>query len=196
MAPRSAEVRGAKISTQSTTRSAWLCVGRAAPKAAADVLSGGRISVGVGVGGIRAEYVAVHEEYSNRGARMDEMIAVLDADVALQIAGLFIHHQLEPAHVGVAAGFDQLDHRMLTVALDSGQVGRWAGGIGEYAARGGMGEARLAHALGAGEQPGMVKPPRIFLKCSLKGFPQLGHSILILSVGSMTRLTHRTGFGS
>jgi hypothetical protein len=32
---------------------------------------------------------------------------------------------------------------------------------------------------------GMLKPPRIFLKCSLKGFPHLGHSILILSVGSM-----------
>jgi hypothetical protein len=43
---------------------------------------------------------------------------------------------------------------------------------------------------------GMLKPSRIFLKCSLKGFPHLGHSILILSVGSMARLTHRTGFGS
>lgn len=32
---------------------------------------------------------------------------------------------------------------------------------------------------------GIVKPPRIFLKCSLNGFPHLGHSILILSVGSM-----------
>jgi probable F420-dependent oxidoreductase len=47
--------------------------------ATADVLSGGRISVGVGVGGIRAEYTAVREEYGNRGARMDEMIQVLDA---------------------------------------------------------------------------------------------------------------------
>ena len=43
---------------------------------------------------------------------------------------------------------------------------------------------------------GMLKPPRIFLKCSLKGFPHLGHSILILSVGTMARLMHRTDFGS
>ena len=43
-----------------------------------DVLSAGRVSVGVGVGGIEAEYRAVGEEYKNRGARLDEMIQVLD----------------------------------------------------------------------------------------------------------------------
>ena len=47
--------------------------------ATADVLSGGRVSVGVGVGGIPGEYRAVGEEYSNRGARLDEMIQVMDA---------------------------------------------------------------------------------------------------------------------
>jgi probable F420-dependent oxidoreductase len=46
--------------------------------ATADVLSGGRISVGVGLGIIEAEYRAVHEEFHNRGARLDEMIRVLD----------------------------------------------------------------------------------------------------------------------
>ena len=46
--------------------------------ATADVLSGGRISVGVGSGNIPAEYAAVGEEWATRGPRMDEMIAVLD----------------------------------------------------------------------------------------------------------------------
>jgi hypothetical protein len=40
MAPRSAGVRGAKTSTQSTTRAAWLCVVRAAPETRVDALSG------------------------------------------------------------------------------------------------------------------------------------------------------------
>lgn len=37
---------------------------------------------------------------------------------------------------------------------------------------------------------GMRKPPRIFLKCSLKGFPHLGHSIQTLSVGSISGIQH------
>ena len=45
----------------------------------ADVLSGGRISVGVGSGNIEAEYVAVGEDWPTRGPRMDEMIAVMHA---------------------------------------------------------------------------------------------------------------------
>jgi alkanesulfonate monooxygenase SsuD/methylene tetrahydromethanopterin reductase-like flavin-dependent oxidoreductase (luciferase family) len=44
-----------------------------------DVLSGGRVSVGAGVGGIPAEYTAVSEDYHTRGARLDEMIQVMDA---------------------------------------------------------------------------------------------------------------------
>jgi probable F420-dependent oxidoreductase len=44
-----------------------------------DVLSNGRVSVGLGVGMIRGEYDAVNEEYSNRGRRLDEMIQVLDS---------------------------------------------------------------------------------------------------------------------
>jgi probable F420-dependent oxidoreductase len=46
--------------------------------ATTDVLSGGRVSAGIGLGVIEAEYRAVHEEYRNRGARMDEMIRVLE----------------------------------------------------------------------------------------------------------------------
>src|SRR5690348_18262317 len=43
-----------------------------------DVLSGGRVSVGAGVGMIEAEYKAVGEDFHNRGARLDEMIQVMD----------------------------------------------------------------------------------------------------------------------
>jgi probable F420-dependent oxidoreductase len=43
-----------------------------------DVLSQGRVSVGVGVGGIEAEYRAVNQEYATRGRRLDEMIEVMD----------------------------------------------------------------------------------------------------------------------
>ena len=46
--------------------------------ATVDVLSNGRVSVGAGVGGIPAEYVAVGEDYKTRGARLDEMIRVMD----------------------------------------------------------------------------------------------------------------------
>jgi probable F420-dependent oxidoreductase len=43
-----------------------------------DVLSNGRVSVGTGVGMIEAEYRAVGEDFHNRGARLDEMIQVMD----------------------------------------------------------------------------------------------------------------------
>jgi alkanesulfonate monooxygenase SsuD/methylene tetrahydromethanopterin reductase-like flavin-dependent oxidoreductase (luciferase family) len=43
-----------------------------------DVLSNGRVSVGAGVGRIAAEYEAIGEDFGTRGARLDEMIQVMD----------------------------------------------------------------------------------------------------------------------
>src|ERR1700681_4715364 len=39
-----------------------------------DVLSGGRLILGIGVGSFAAEYENVHAEFSNRGARLEEAI--------------------------------------------------------------------------------------------------------------------------
>jgi probable F420-dependent oxidoreductase len=44
-----------------------------------DVLSGGRLRLGIGVGWIPAEFEALDQEYHNRGLRSEEQIAVLRA---------------------------------------------------------------------------------------------------------------------
>jgi probable F420-dependent oxidoreductase len=44
-----------------------------------DVLSGGRLRLGLGVGGNRRESDALNENYDNRGRRIEEQIAVLRA---------------------------------------------------------------------------------------------------------------------
>lgn len=47
--------------------------------AAVDVLSGGRLRLGVGVGWNAVEYEALNEDFHNRGARCDEQIALMRA---------------------------------------------------------------------------------------------------------------------
>ena len=60
--------------------------------AAVDVLSGGRLRLGVGVGWNPVEYEALNEDFATRGARMDEQIVVLRAlwsDHAITFDGRF-----------------------------------------------------------------------------------------------------------
>jgi probable F420-dependent oxidoreductase len=59
-----------------------------------DVLSGGRVRLGVGVGWNPVEYAALNEDFSNRGARSEEQIQVLRAlwsAEAISFAGRWHH---------------------------------------------------------------------------------------------------------
>src|SRR5262244_2198163 len=60
-----------------------------------DTLSGGRVRLGVGVGWQASEYEALGEDFKNRGARMDEALALLRAcwaEPSIDFAGK--HYQL------------------------------------------------------------------------------------------------------
>lgn len=65
-----------------------------------DVLSGGRLRLGIGVGWNEVEYQALNEQFGNRGARSEEQIAVLRAlwsDTAITYEGRW--HQIPDAGI-------------------------------------------------------------------------------------------------
>lgn len=65
-----------------------------------DVLSGGRLRLGVGIGWNEVEYQALGEDFRNRAARMEEQIAVLRAlwtEPVVDVQGRW--HQIEAAGI-------------------------------------------------------------------------------------------------
>jgi probable F420-dependent oxidoreductase len=65
-----------------------------------DVLSGGRLRLGIGVGWNPVEYEALNEDFRTRGARSEEQIAVLRAlwsDTAIDFRGRW--HQIDAAGI-------------------------------------------------------------------------------------------------
>jgi len=74
--------------------------------ASLDALSGGRLTIGAGVGWSEAEFAALGQSFADRGARMDEMLDVLRAcwgPDPVDFRGEFVHLdamkvQPKPAH--------------------------------------------------------------------------------------------------
>lgn len=98
-----------------------------------DVLSGGRLRLGVGVGWNAVEFEGLNEDFHARGARMDEQIALLRAlwkDTAITFDGRF----------------DHIDHAGINPLPPRRSIPIWIGGHSEAAIR------RAAH-LGDGWLP-------------------------------------------
>jgi probable F420-dependent oxidoreductase len=87
--------------------------------ASLDNLSAGRLTVGLGIGWSEAEYRALHADYSQRGARLDEIIDLLRA----------VFHDDPTTHTGTFYSFE--DVRVLPKPAH--QVPIWVGGTSDVA---------------------------------------------------------------
>ena len=108
--------------------------------AALDVLSGGRLRLGVGVGWNAVEYQALNEEFGTRGARIEEQIALLRAlwsDTAITFEGRW--------HTVQDAGINPLPVQR--------QIPVWIGGVADVV-------LRRAARIGDGWFPQMVPDDR------------------------------------
>ena len=96
------------------------------------------------VGGVDDDRAPWRQE-RGRAEQAAEAAHLLDADVAREAArGGLALDPLEHPEIGVAAGVEQPDDRVIARGFDPGEVARWAGGVGEDPAYRGPCEARLA----------------------------------------------------
>ena len=102
--------------------------------ASLDALSGGRLTIGVGVGWSAAEFAALGQSFSDRGRRMDEMLDVLRACWG-------------PDPVNFAGEFVQLD-AMKVQPKPAHRIPIWVGGGSEPAYRRAAERGDGFHAIG------------------------------------------------
>ena len=101
-----------------------------------DVLSGGRLTLGVGVGWNEVEYIALNENFNNRGRRQTEQVAVLRALWAQRLvnfqgkyhtipdAGIYPLPVQQPIPVWFGGGSDATLRRMASLG-DGWMTNTW-----------------------------------------------------------------------
>src|SRR5690242_6259367 len=94
---------------------------------------------------------------SRQPEELAQLANLMDADAPREVAGLLVHQPLEMAHVRVSPGVHQPDDGVLVVGLQSRQLEWRARRLGEDAPSSCVRKTCLAHALGTGQQPGMVQ---------------------------------------
>ena len=159
-----------------------------------DVMSGGRVLLGIGVGWLKEEFEAIGVPFEDRGARTDEYVAVLRA----------LWSQSSPSFAGRSINFDGAYCRPqpvrgsvpIHVGGHSRVAARRAGRIGDgfFPARGNPADLvalARAEAATAGRDPDALE---ITLSCpedldELAGYKKLGVHRVLVPVNAMPGMT-------
>jgi probable F420-dependent oxidoreductase len=115
-----------------------------------DLLSGGRVILGVGVGSLEAEFELLAKPFAERGARADDAIAALRASFGTTM----------PAHSGPYYRFDAM---VVEPAGPRRDVPIWVGGRTRRSLRRALalGDGWIPFGLGAGELGSWLRAPEV-----------------------------------